>query len=130
MQTCLICGPDVDCKGHPQKTRRMKPSVDKLVIPKGACPACVAFGKKIHAPKSRHLLQSPREVSDALRVGPVFCYPNRNNRRKLDWQQVFNVRNTRTKDGCFQIELLEGWFDRSEIGELWMNADTSIKVAA
>ena len=121
-QSCFICGPDKNCEGHPSR-RPKRPRPERTIIPSGSCPACVVFGKSKHASGGRHLLQSPVDVQDALKVGPVFCVVNQNNKRQVDWQRAFPVRAAGRKDGAFCIELLEGWFDRVEINEIFMYAD-------
>jgi len=126
-QTCLVCGPDKHCEGHPAKRAR-KPPVERIPIPAGACPVCTCITKEGHR-ADRHLIQSPRHIVQALKVGPVFCYPNRNNKRKVDWRKPRVVRGATTRDGVFSIELLEGWFERQEINEVWMYT-SQVKAAA
>lgn len=128
-QTCLVCGPGVACAGHPAKKRRVKIPTEKKHVPQGECPACVCISKARHT-KGRHFLQSPSEIKEALKVGPVFCFLNKNNKRGLPWDRPFNVRGAGVRYEGFSVELLEGWFYRAEVGEVWMNADTRIKLAA
>jgi hypothetical protein len=129
MQTCIICGPDKTCKGHPQKRER-KPPPEKCHVPAGECAACVCISKAAHISGDRHLLMSPREIQDALKVGPVFCHAAQTNKRKVDWSLTLPVRNAGIKDGAFCIELLEGWFYRNEIGEVWMDGAGAARKAA
>jgi hypothetical protein len=109
MQTCLICGPDVDCKGHPEKRQRSAP--EALHVTAACCPICENISD---APKTRgrHRLGGAVQINRALTLGPVYCHLAKHERTpfgELNVDDDFVVTGARTRNGHLELNTAAGW---------------------
>lgn len=109
-QTCLICGPDVDCAGHPAKKMRPRPLAHETATV-GVCPICEHMHTETD--NAKHSLGGLYQIKRALVFGPVFCLSRKGIKKDdLPYQAV--VHGTRIRDGALQLDTLEGWTEDFE----------------
>lgn len=118
-QSCLVCGPDKACEGHPPKRAR-KAAPENAHIPRDTCPICFVLGKR-KAPSGRHKLGGAAQINQALQFGPVWC------RVKIDRNSPFGLLKVeddftvhgvrRSLAGGLELNTAAGWV--VSFGEVW-----------
>ena len=111
-QSCLVCGPDVDCAGHP--ARKVKPRAAVEKVTPGKCPICEHMDNK--PDRRKHSLGGYYQVRRALTFGPVLCL-SRKGVKKGDPAIESIVHGVRMKDGALQLDTLAGWAE--DFDHIW-----------